>query len=128
MIKRLERNLILFQKEILISLIRTDCGIDVLIAGGDLPHIGAISIVDSDGQIDTKSFEGHKDQFISEVWAKALYEAYRIPVVVSVGIHYDNLDATGIKQIMSEMQKMLNEILHGCINRKQTDEKCAQIP
>ena len=111
MIKRFERNLILFQKEISISLIRTDCGIDVLIAGGDLPHIGAVSITDPDGQIDTKIFEGHKDQFISEVWAKALYEAYRIPVVVSVGIHYDNIDANGIQCVVDTMKKQLEDIL-----------------
>ena len=113
--ERLEKNLMVLGKEISISLTRTDCGIETLIAGGDLPHIGAISIADPRGQITTKAFEGHKDQFISEEWAGALYETYQVPVVVSVGIHYDNLDATGIQQVLQEMKTVLQEILKDSI-------------
>ena len=128
MIERFEKHLVLLEKNITILFSRTDCGIDVLIAGGDRSHIGAISIVDPKGQIETKAFEGHKDQFISEEWAKALFELYRVPVVVSVGIHYDNLDAIGIQRVMLEMKKALNEILQGSINGKQMEEKRVQIP
>lgn len=114
--ERLEKNLMVLGKEISISLTRTDCGMETLIAGGDLSHIGAVSIADPRGQITTKVFEGHKDQFISEEWAKALYETCQVPVVVSVGIHYDNLDATGIQQIMGEMKRVLREILPDGVN------------
>ncbi len=111
MIERFEKHLTLLEKNITILFGRTDCGIDVLITGGDQSHIGAISIVDPKGQTDTKVFEDHKDQFISEEWAKALYELYQVPVVVSVGIHYDNIDANGIRCVIDTLRKKLEDIL-----------------
>ena len=32
-------------------------------------------------------------------------------MVVSVGIHYDNIDSTGIEDVISEMKKALDEVL-----------------
>lgn len=85
----------------------TDCGIQVLIAGGDKSHIGSVSVSDPEGNISTNLFEGHKDHYISQEWAGKIYEKYKVPVVVSVGIHYDNLDATGIQQIVDAMKGQL---------------------
>lgn len=112
MTERMEEKFILLGKPVLISLTRMDCGIEVLITGGDLPHIGAVSIADPGGHIHTVMFEGHKDQLISEEWAEALHRAYRVPAVVSVGIHYDYIDAAGIGLVMTEMKKMLTRILN----------------
>ena len=58
-----------------------------------------------------KAFEGHKDHFVSEEWAEKLYEKFQVPVVVSVGIHYDNINSNGIEKIISEMKKALAEVL-----------------
>ena len=63
------------------------------------------------GEIFTKTFEGHKDNFVSVEWAEKLYKKFNIPVVVSVGIHYDNIDYTGIENVISEMKKALDEVL-----------------
>ncbi len=111
MIERLEEKLILLEKPVLITVTRMDCGIEVLIAGGDLSHIGAVSIADPGGHIHTVIFEGHKDQLISKEWAEALYGAYQVPAVVSVGIHYDHIDADGIGLVMTEMKKVLTQIV-----------------
>ncbi len=111
MIERLEEKLILLGKPVLITVTRMDCGIEVLIAGGDLSHIGAVSIADPGGHIHTVIFEGHKDQLISEAWAEALYGVYQTPAVVSVGIHYDHIDAAGIGLVMTEMKRALTRIL-----------------
>ena len=104
----MEREIIILNKLVKILLTKTECGINVLIAGGDFAHIGAVSIVDPQGEIFTKIFEGHKDHFVSEEWAEKLYEKFQVPVVVSAGIHYDNIDSTGIENVISEMKKALD--------------------
>lgn len=110
-IDEMEKEIIILNKPVKILFTKTECGIEVLITGGDFAHIGAVSIVDPKGEICTKTFEGHKDNFISEEWAEKLYEKFQVPVVVSVGIHYDNIDSMGIEKIISEMKKALDEVL-----------------
>ena len=107
----MEKEIIILNKPVKILLTKTEWGINVLIAGGDFAHIGAVSIVDPQGEIFTKTFEGHKDHFVSEEWAEKLYEKFQVPVVVSAGIHYDNIDSTGIEDVISEMKKALDEVL-----------------
>ena len=107
----MEKEIIILNKPVKILLTKTECGINVLITGGDFAHIGAVSIVDPQGEIFTKTFEGHKDNFVSVEWAEKLYKKFNIPVVVSVGIHYDNIDYTGIENVISEMKKALDEVL-----------------
>ena len=106
----MEKEIIILNKPVKILLTKTECGIEVLITGGDFAHIGAVSIVDPQGAIFTKIFEGHKDHFVSEEWAEKLYEKFHVPVVVSAGIHYDNIDSAGIETVISEMKKALDEI------------------
>ena len=75
----MEKEIIILNKPVKILFTKTECGIEVLITGGDFAHIGAISIVDPKGEICTKTFEGHKDNFISEEWAEKLYEKFQVP-------------------------------------------------
>ena len=73
----MEREIIILNELVKILLTKTECGINVLIAGGDFAHIGAVSIVDLQGEIFTKTFEGHKDYFVSEEWAEKLNKLIR---------------------------------------------------
>ena len=107
----MEKEIIILNKPVKILFTKTECGIEVLITGGDFAHIGAISIVDPKGEICTKTFEGHKDNFISEEWAEKLYEKFQVPVVVSVGIHYDNIKSNEIEKIIKKKKKALAEVL-----------------
>ncbi len=107
----MEKEIIILNKPVKILLTKTECGINVLITGGDFAHIGAVSVVGPQGEVCTKTFEGHKDNFVSVEWAKKLYKKFNVPVVVSVGIHYDNIDSTGIENVISEMKKALDAIL-----------------
>ena len=61
----MEKEIIILNKLVKILLTKTECGINVLIAGGDFAHIGAVSIVDPQGEIFTKIFEGHKDHVMA---------------------------------------------------------------
>ncbi len=111
MVERIEKNVKILGKAVYISLSRTDCGINVFITGGDQTHIGAVTIVDQQADMWNRCFEGHKDDYISKEWAVALQKKYGVPAVVSVGIHYDQIDQSGINCIVDVMRKQLSEIL-----------------
>lgn len=90
---------------------RLDEGLHVLITGGVKTHIGAISICGPGEKPDTKCFPGHKDQHISDPWAKTLANHLGEPVCVVCGIHYDNATRKEIEQIMKITDEMLEELL-----------------
>ena len=88
-----------------------DEGIHVLIFGGHHTHIGAVSKADFKGNLTTAQFPGHKDGVVSERWASALSEIGFRPVVVVAGIHFDNLDHTGIQKVLELTESMLKELI-----------------
>ena len=69
---------------------RLDSGIHVLLTGGGRSHIGAVSVAEPDGKTETNVFPGHKDQFVSEPWAKALAAKIGQRACVVCGIHYSD--------------------------------------
>ena len=91
---------------------RLDEGLHVLITGGIKTHIGAVSTCRPVEEPETKYFPGHKDQFVSAPWAKALAEKLSEPACVVCGIHYDNITKEQIAEIMAVTDKLLNELLN----------------
>lgn len=89
----------------------TDEGIVVNVAGGDHSHIGSVSIVDSNGKLESKRFEGHMDYAVGDKWALRLYEVLMVPVVVSAGIHYDNITKENIQSVVNACDRILNDII-----------------
>lgn len=53
-------------KSITSELTVTDCGVQVESYGGDKPHIGAVGIVDPNGKITVKQFEGHREEILCQ--------------------------------------------------------------
>ena len=111
MINLIEKQIVLLDRIVQVSVCRTECGIQVLIAGGDRSHIGAVSIVDEKSNLISHVFEGHKYHVISDRWAVKLYERFLVPVVVSAGIHYDKITPDGIKTVIEEIEKLLEEVM-----------------
>ncbi len=101
----------LMGREITARVIQLPKGIQVTLSGGDLPHIGAVSIAEPDGNISTNQFPSHREGGIAAEWAAALVNAGLAPAVVAVGIHYDNLSREGIAAVVQETQAMLAEVL-----------------
>ena len=87
-------------------------GLQAGVYGGTLPHIGAVSVADPQGNITTQQFPAHKDGMVSERWAKTLSEAGYVPAVVMAGIHYDHLSRNEISAVVELTDAMLSEILH----------------
>ena len=87
-------------------------GLQVTVYGGTLPHIGAVSVADPQGNVTTQQFPTHKDGLVSERWARVLSEAGYRPAVVAVGIHYDDLSREQIAEVVVLTDDMLGELLH----------------
>ncbi|TCL56257.1 polyprenyl P-hydroxybenzoate/phenylacrylic acid decarboxylase-like protein [Kineothrix alysoides] len=85
-------------------------GMSVLLTGGEVPHVGAVSLADEAGQIRTIGLDGHKEQVVGERWAGELYRIKKEPVSVTAGIHYDKLTKEQIEYVVNEMNEMLEEV------------------
>ena len=83
----------------------------LLIAGGDRSHIGSVSIADEQSNLVSHVFDGHRDNVISGQWAKVLSQKWKVPVVVSVGIHYDSITPQEIQFVVETMTQLLHEIV-----------------
>lgn len=100
----------LLGKKVQIFICKTDCGVQLLIAGGDRSHIGSVSIADEQSNLVSHVFDGHRDNVISDQWAKVLSQKWKVPVVVSVGIHYDSITSQEIQLVVETMTQLLHEI------------------
>lgn len=120
----------LFGFDIHAQVTRLENGIAVLLAGGEKGHIGAVSIAEtSDTEVsDTKvtdtedskssgavcqtiAFPGHREDVLSEKWAKAIAGKKKCRAVVLAGIHYDKATKEQIQEILRVTDEMLAEIL-----------------
>ena len=110
MIKTVEKQIVVLEKEIKAVIVYTDYGINVTVAGGDKSHIGSVAIVDEQGNLQTTTFPDHKETIIANNWAKSLYEKYKQPIVVSVGIHYDMITKDEITQVIDACNRFLYSI------------------
>ncbi len=86
-----------------------DSGIQILLTGGDLPHIGAVGVLDPDGQIAVTEFSGHKEDILCRQWLKALSDVHIMPAAMTAGIHYDDLNRSGISDVLELTDNMLHE-------------------
>lgn len=101
----------LFGAEITAQVLQLDEGLHVSVSGGALPHIGAVSIVNPDGECSTTQFCGHKDGTVSSHWAQSLADAGFRPAVVAAGIHYDRLSKAGIQEVLALADGLLDTVI-----------------
>jgi hypothetical protein len=102
-------------------------GEDVLVAiwGGEKPHIGAVAVAqprpslkDPDVTSATASvicLVGHKEDELAKASAEILAAALNTRVVVTAGIHWDNLDPEGIRRIIQNSEILVEMILQQCV-------------
>lgn len=98
-------------KEITAQVLQLPQGIHISLYGGDLPHIGAVGIVDPEGNCCVKEFPGHKEGQVCKRWAQALSGAGICPAVIEAGIHYDHITRDGITSVLDITSVMLKEVL-----------------
>ena len=98
-------------------------GPDVLVAiwGGEKPHIGAVamsqprpSLKDPAVTSSTASvfaYVGHKEDELAKAAAEILAATLKTNVVVTAGIHWDNLPPEGIQKVVENSEMLVEMIL-----------------
>lgn len=95
---------------------------NISIYGGDLPHIGAIalgiprpSLEDKNkisSSVSVLTITGHKEDVIVQKVAKVLSTALNSTVVVSCGIHIDNITFDDIQNLNLVIDNLLDELIY----------------
>ncbi|MGD8344565.1 MAG: hypothetical protein PVH53_13280 [Desulfobacterales bacterium] len=98
-------------------------GADVLVAiwGGEKPHIGAVAVAQprpslKDPELTSASASviclvGHKEDELVKATAEIMAATLKTQVVVTAGIHWDNLTPEAIQQIIRHSEILVDMIL-----------------
>ena len=98
-------------------------GQDLLVAiwGGEKPHIGAVSVAQPRPSLKypevmsaTASvicLPGHKEDELAKAASEILAAALNTPVVVTAGIHWDNISKDGIQKVIENSKILVDLIL-----------------
>lgn len=98
-------------------------GPDILVAiwGGEKPHIGAVALAQPRPSLRDPSVTsatasvlcrlGHKEDELAKQAAEKLAAALNTSVVVTAGIHWDNLDHADIRRVLAHSRLLLERIL-----------------
>ncbi|MCD7920625.1 MAG: hypothetical protein LUG45_11290 [Clostridiales bacterium] len=112
--KSLHFETVVLSKTITVDLLLAGSDWNVLISGGDKPHVGSISVArpDRSGEVSLEKIvlPSHKDDYVGDRYAAALAAVTGQTVAVSCGIHYDGLSKLGIAQVMEAMEALLTEV------------------
>jgi hypothetical protein len=104
-------------------------GADVLVAiwGGEKPHIGAVAVAQprpslKDPKLTSSSASviclvGHKEDELAKATAEILAATLKTQVVVTAGIHWDNLAPEAIQQIIRHSEILVDMILARLVNQ-----------
>jgi hypothetical protein len=102
-------------------------GADVLVAiwGGEQPHIGAVAVAQprpslKDPELTSASASviclvGHKEDELVKATAEILAATIETQVVVTAGIHWDNLSPEAIQQIIRHSEILVDKIMARCV-------------
>jgi hypothetical protein len=95
----------------------------VYIWGGERPHIGAVaaaqprpSLADANRTSATASvlcYVGHKEDGVAKEVAETLAARFDTNVVVTAGIHWDDLPADGIKTVLARCREITDALVQG---------------
>lgn len=99
----------------------TGRGLNVLLTGGDSPHIGGVVLalprpsLRGDGSISADSYiipvPGHKDQLLAQPMAEALASATGLPCVVTAGVHSDAMTTEEIADCFQTLKRLTQILL-----------------
>ena len=103
-------------------------GQDVLVAiwGGEKPHIGAVSVAQPRPSLKNPEITsatasviclpGHKEDELVKATSEILAAALNTSVVVTAGIHWDNIDEEGIQKIIGNSKILVDLVLEKIVS------------
>ncbi|MEW5922319.1 MAG: hypothetical protein AB1796_15535 [Bacillota bacterium] len=93
----------------------------VMVSGGEKPHVGAVAVGIPRPSLDTPeavsatasvfAMIGHKEDDVARMMARGLAAALQRNIVVTVGIHVDNIAPEGIRIIEESCSTMLKRLI-----------------
>ncbi|MHA2377742.1 MAG: proteasome assembly chaperone 4 family protein [Candidatus Thorarchaeota archaeon] len=97
-------------------------GSDLLVSvyGGDEHHIGGVSVAFPTKShyrdaittsVNSITLPGHKDYIVSNSTAERICKTLEIPVVVTVGIHYDAASSDEITEIVQTVDELVGDVI-----------------
>jgi len=98
-------------------------GNDLLVGiwGGEKPHIGAVSVAQPRPSLKNPNvtsatasvfcFVGHKEDELAKAVSEILAAALNTQVVVTAGIHWDNISEEGIQKVIRNSEILVDLIL-----------------
>ncbi len=107
----MRREILCCGERLVLEAVRLDEGMLVLLTGGCRSHIGAVSTGEPEGRVQTQSFPGHRDQVISEPWARRLAAVLGQRVTVICGIHYHKPTRAQLQEILRGAEALLEDLL-----------------
>lgn len=82
----------------------------VILTGGDKPHLGALTIGSSLVNLNAFTFQGHKENFVTEVIGDILKKEFSGKFVVCCGIHLDDISKNEIQHVLSLCKDITAEL------------------
>lgn len=101
----------LFGYEIRAEVTKLPEDIHILLTGGVLPHVGAVSIYKEGEAVNSLQLPKHKDGIIGNRWAKEVSKIFSLQVTVVCGIHYNSVTKEMIEKIVELSDEMLEEVI-----------------
>ena len=98
-------------------------GSDLLVAiwGGEKPHIGAVAIAQPRASLENSyqtsasasvyCLVGHKEDELSRMVSLKIASVLNLLVVVTVGIHWDNINEEGISAVVANCRNLAEKII-----------------
>ena len=93
----------------------------VAISGGEKPHIGAVAVAQprpslKDPKVTSATasvicYVGHKEDELAKHAAETLAASFNTRVVVTAGIHWDNLSEAGIQKVIRNSRLLLDLVV-----------------
>lgn len=101
----------ILDREVRVTEYATACGLNVLLEGGDQGHIGSVSVAVPGMSVQSIVLPGHKEDIVSERWAARLCREKNVPVVVSAGIHFDEMSKEQSAEALEGMDRLLRALI-----------------
>lgn len=100
-----------------------EIGQDVLVAiwGGERHHIGAVAVAQPRPSLKNHRvrsatasvfcYLGHKDDLVAKEAAERISSALNTNVTVTAGVHWENIDEVGMKNVMENSRQLVQMII-----------------
>ena len=89
------------------------CGKDasIIVTGGELHHVGSVSVAKNGHILGKWVGEGHRDDAVSDKFAILVSKLTGNTVSVTCGIHYDGISYAEIQEVLRASESLLDDIL-----------------